>query len=217
MSKQLGLIIGIVAVVLIIVAGVFLLSKKPSSSISQEAVNQQLTSSGESTATRGSIKSLLGIGKNETCIVSYPSAEGETKGTVYVSGKKMRGDFTVKDTSGKEIESHMIADEAYNYFWSSAVAQGTKMKIDETVQATPTPNAQTQGTDLDREVDYKCSSWPVDDSKFVPPANIQFMDISQVIKQTQTQPSIMNTQKSACEQISDPGAKAACLEATSGY
>lgn len=217
MSKPLGLIIGVVAVIIIITAGVFLLSKKPSRPIQEETASQQSTSSAESTATRGSIKSLLGMGKNETCTVTYPSAEGETKGTVYVSGKKMRGDFTIKDTSGKEIESHMIADEAYNYFWSSATSQGMKMKIDDTAKATPTPNTQTQGADLDREVDYKCSSWPVDDSKFMPPTNIQFTDISQVMKQTQTQPSLMNSQKLACEQISDPGAKAACLKATSGY
>src|SRR3990167_11242911 len=159
MPKQTLLIAGAIAVVIVAAAGFFLL-KKPAQT-PQESTTTQPTQQEESQA-KGSIKNLLAAGKNQTCTIKYPVGEQMGEGTVYVSGKNLRGDFTMT-SEGKTFDSHMIQDETFIYSWLSLSPQGAKMKIAELekVQASPT----TESVDLDQEVDINCSSWSVDSSK----------------------------------------------------
>lgn len=206
MPKQTLLIAGgVIALIIVGAGGFFLLNK--SSQAPQESTTAQETKTEEST-TKGSIKNLLAAGKNQTCTVKYPAGEQMGEGTVYVSGKNLRGDFTIT-SEGKTIDSHMIQDETYMYSWSSLSPQGIKMKIAELekVQASPT----AESVDLDREVDINCSSWSVDSGKFTPPSNVNFTETNLTPPQTQ------QIDKSVCDQITDPQTKASCLQSLGGY
>ena len=215
MSKRLPIIVGVLVVIIAVAAvAVFTKSKKSSQ---ETPVPQQAEETSQEATSKGSIKSLIGLGKNVTCTVTYPSADGTVKGTVYVAGdKRMRGDF-ISNIEDKEIDSHMIAEGGWNYIWSSASPQGTKMKIEENVP-TPTPGPQSQNVDVNTQVDYKCSNWSVDNSKFTPPSDIQFLEFSMPTIQTPNPTNTTNQtqQQAICDQITDPEAKAACLDATSG-
>ena len=195
---------GVIAVIIIGAAGFFLL-KKPEQP-PQESTTTQATQPEES-QTKGSIKNLLASGKNQTCTVKYPAGEQMAEGAVYVSGENLRGDFTMTSEE-KTIDSHMIQDETYMYSWSSLSSQGAKMKIAELekVQASPT----TESVDLNQEVDINCSSWGVDSNKFTPPADINFVETGTIPTQTQ------KLDKSICIQVTDPQAKASCLQSLGG-
>ncbi len=114
------------------------------------------------------------------------------------------------------MQSHMISDGTYAYVWTAENPMGMKFKS-ETME---NPPAQTQtGTAagatngsvyINQQVNMNCSPWAVDESVFVPPANVQFTDFSQSLKNAQ------DLQKSPCEAITDPAVKAACVSATSG-
>lgn len=189
-------------------------SSKPSTDV---AVTQEKSDSGEST-TKGTIQSLLAAGKNVSCTYNTSVDKNVTNGTIYVANKKMRGDFTVKAADVKEMESHMIQDGEFSYFWSTSTPMGTKMKISELPKVSPFPGAQTQTADLNREVDMKCSSWSTDDSKFTPPTAVKFTDITDMMK-IQTTPAPKtggNSSVSPCDQITDPAAKASCVKAITG-
>lgn len=213
MPKNLALILGASIVVIIIAVLAYTM-------VSKSSKTGQAPTTAESTqpqqATRGSIKSLLGMGKSETCDIVYPDGNG--KGTIYVVDKKMRGDFTTM-VNNQSMENHMIQDGDYVYFWSGT--QGTKMKV--STIATPTPGAtvgqQPQGADLNKDVDYKCSSWSVDNSKLTPPADVKFTDLTQMMtpQQTKSSPQTGGTNSSYCNPLTDPAAKAACINAGSGY
>lgn len=210
MSKQMQIIIGVAVAALVIGVLAFTqLKKSPQSP--QPSVTQEQPAASASTTT-GSIKSLLGIGKNQTCKVTYPDGKG--KGTIYIADKKMRGDFTMTVNS-KETESHMIQDGDVTYFWSGT--QGTKMKIDESLKASASPTAggQSQGADLNKDVDMKCSSWSVDNSMFTAPSDVKFTDLSEtMMKMPQNKTGGSSTSPSSyCDQITDPAAKAACIPA----
>lgn len=212
MSKRLPLIIAAVVTIIAIAAGAGIFLSKKSSKSQEETTATQKTEEKSQETSKGTIKSLIGMGKNITCEVTYPSSSGTVKGTVYVAGdKRVRGDFVIT-TENKEMDNHMIQDGGWGYFWSSMVPQGTKMKIEENL---PTPSPGTsQNADVNTEVEYKCSGWSVDNSKFTPPANIQFTDMSQTIQQLQNQADkAKENTKSICDQITDPQAKAACLSA----
>lgn len=216
MSRQIQLAIAAVIVVLLILAGAFYVLGK-SKKTQTETPASQATEAPESEQS-GSIKSLLSMGKNVACDVSYDMDQNKTSGKVYVSGGKMSGDFSITTADGKTMDTHMIQDETYIYSWSSIAPQGTKMKI-EAADASPTaaPSGQPASLNVDQQVKYKCSPWSVDSSKFTPPSNVQFMDISAVTKTpaVQTQPqSGGNSSSSYCDQLTDPQAKAACVAAT---
>lgn len=209
MTNQVKVIIA--AVVIAALLGIVAFTQLGKSSKSPQETNVAQETKPADSTTKGSIKSLLAAGKNVNCTISYPDA-GST-GTVYVSGQKMRGDFNMM-VEGKPMESHMIQDGTYVYSWTGS--QGAKFKVDETLKASPVPGGQQQNVDLDKEVDYKCSSWSADNSKFTVPTDVKFVDMSETMKQVPTQSGNQGTQPSACDQITDPQAKAACVAATSG-
>jgi len=205
MPKSTSLIAGAIVTVIIIGTAGFFLLKKPAQTL-QESTTTQPTQQGES-QTKGSIKNLLAAGKNQTCTIKYPAGEQMGEGTVYVSDKNLRGDFTMTFEE-KTIDSHMIQDETYMYSWSSLSPQGVKMKITELekVQASPT----AEYIDLDQEIDINCSPWSVDSSKFTSPADVTFVETGTIPNQTQ------KLDKSICDQITDPQAKASCLQSLGG-
>jgi hypothetical protein len=138
--------------------------------------------------------------------VSYDQGSG----TVYVADKKMYGEFDTT-VDGQNYKGYVINDGEYSYTWSSQSNQGLKFKIDATTQ--PTKEQDKSGVDLDKEGDVDCKSWGVDNSRFTPPSNVTFTDFTSTINQTQNQTNqVEEQQKAACEQITDPAAKAACLQ-----
>lgn len=207
------LIAGAVLLLIIVVGvvGFMMMSKSSKNSDAESAVakDAEQEQSGVS-ATKESIKNLFSSGKNVTCTVTYPDNGGG--GTMYIADKKMRGDFSTKDSSGKQIESHMILDGDTSYSWMGT--QGVKMKIDSTVKASPAAGTTQQGTDLDKQQDMNCSSWSVDNSKFALPGDVKFTDMTGFLQQTQTQTQTQTGGTSACNAITDPTAKAACITAT---
>ena len=164
---------------------------------------------------KGTIQDLLLTGKSVTCTVTDTAENGGT-GVIFVSGKRMAGDFKVA-VNGKDEESHMITDGTYSYIWSSNSKEGIKMKVD---QIKTTPGAEGQPNrdsndpfDLKKETGLKCSPWAPDNAKFTPPANINFTDYSQALQN----PGKTTTQQgSPCDQIPDAAAKAECIKAISG-
>ncbi len=131
-----------------------------------------------------SLKDLLSSGAAQKCTFSQTSDSGTSEGTTYVSGGKVRGDFTTT-SSGKTMTSHMISDGKTSYIWTEGEKTGFKMTATDaspsTVQKDSADNPVNSQADLDQKADYKCSSWIVDGSVFTPPSNVTFTDFSQML------------------------------------
>lgn len=132
---------------------------------------------------KGSIRSLLALGTNSVCTISGTNEMGTVNGTVYISGQMMRGDFTMTQ-SGKAMESHMIRNGNTVYAWTGT--QGAKMTMDmanenATSSAGENRNANANVA-LDQKVDYSCSPWTKDDTKFAVPTTVNFVDVSAMMK-----------------------------------
>ena len=128
MQKKIGL--AVVAIVLLLIVGAvafvqFSKSSNPSTTAQNPTMAKEENASDDS-MTKGTIQSLLTAGKSVTCTYSAGVDESATNGTIFVSDKKMRGDFTANMPDGKTIDSHMIQNGEYGYFWSSATPAGTK-------------------------------------------------------------------------------------------
>lgn len=206
------MIIGAVVAAIAIIGAIAFVVMKPSTTSNETPTATQQQNQPSPSQTKGSIESLIAAGNDVTCNISY--IDGSGTGVVFVADGKVRGDFNTKNSDGTQIESHMIVDDEFSYIWSGT--QGTKIKNDKSADASPT--AQQQSTDIDKEVNLDCSSWSPDASKFEVPGDVQFRDVSQFV-QPQTSPGTTNNSPtgSYCDQIEDPTAKAACLNAiTSG-
>lgn len=203
MNKKLGLVI------LILVFGVgayFLLSK----SKTQTPVTDNSVSSGAS-----SIKDLLSSGIPQKCTYSSTADSGTTEGTSYVSAGKVRADFT-NTTSDKTTISHMITDGKTNYIWTEGEKNGFKTTVQDTQtsqpESSPSGNSvQTEETNLNQKVDYKCSAWVPDESLFTPPSDITFTDFSQMVNSSPVAaPQGNSSQCSYCDSLSGDS-KTQCL------
>lgn len=121
----------------------------------------------------GSLSDLQSRGGDYKCSFVQTNDGSDSTGTIYISGKKMRGDFntTVKLAADMKVESHMISDGEFIYNWSSMVPTGFKMAIDQDATATP---STSQSFDYNQKLDYDCEVWTKDEAKFALPTEIKF-------------------------------------------
>jgi hypothetical protein len=175
------ILLGVVAILVIGGGAYFLMNGAPAGEQGTQNMNQESsadTSSGG--AFSGSIADLSARGGEWKCTVDSSANTGAgqaiSSGTVYVSGKSVRGDFTTSVQGFGTVESHMIADGSNVYVWSSAMSQGFKMNM---TASGGSGSAATsgQGMDINQNYSYDCQPAQASASLFAPPANISFTAI----------------------------------------
>ncbi len=128
---------------------------------------------------KGTLRSLLALGEDSMCTFSSSNQGVSSTGTTYVSATgEMRGDFT-STYQGKATESHIIVKDETSFVWSGS--QGAKMDIS-TIDASGSGNAQANQSNLDMQVDYDCSPWTKDATKFTLPTGVNFVDVGAMMK-----------------------------------
>jgi len=213
MQKQIIIGVAIIVLLLLGAGGYFLFSKN---SANPTQTQTSATNEAETTTENSAMSSLLDLvtsGKTTQCNFSVQSEAGTTEGTVYISGEKMRGDIETTTENGKTTQMYMIRDGDMYYMWGGELPGGIKMTFD--VDELKTNTQANQYVDLNSKTDYSCSDWAADASKFTPPPNVKFTDLSSMMEgvdKTMEEKS-GNTDSSACDSITDASAKAACENA----
>jgi hypothetical protein len=203
-----------------------------------EKANQKpLVAVNEEAKAKGSLFDIFNKGQNVMCTINSADPNNKLDGTIYVSGKKMNGRFTV-EVADKPMVSNVVSDGEFMYMWSDLLPQGIKMelsKVEEQAKADPTSLSKEEMENLktfQQMYEYSCEEWDVDENLFNEPRGVTFMDFSDVNPaglmnggnangadengmgdgegqgQGQGAPSNMC---SSCALIPDPEAKAACL------
>ncbi|HSV94959.1 MAG TPA: hypothetical protein VLH94_03250 [Spirochaetia bacterium] len=185
---------------LVIVSAVFLsacTAKVPNGTDFQ--ANEDKTPESEQSLST-TMRDLLGMDKNQKCTVSSSSVDDknvktDTTGTIYISGKKIAQEVEVTSTDQNfpRISMRMISDGTYMYTWNTETkSQGMKMKINETEEDKLENNDNEKsngGISMDDKLNVKCSNWIVDNSKFNIPSDVQFTDLSEMMKNIPTMPA----------------------------
>ncbi|MFN3693186.1 MAG: hypothetical protein ACK4SL_03785 [Candidatus Paceibacteria bacterium] len=197
-----NIIIGAVLIILVIVVGIGLATKVTKDALVADntTMNQNETTENnliaeESTdgamSGRGSLLGLLALGRSQECTFVVRTDGIVQEGTAFYDGGNARVDTLIKGAAAEDIASYMIMDKKSNtmYLWGSAQGdQGIKMTLPSAESPTPAPmNNPQSGSSApavtpDMDVDYNCKSWRVDGSVFVPPASVEFMDMSEMQK-----------------------------------
>ncbi len=197
-----NIIIGAVLIILVIVIGISLATK-----VTKDALVADNTTMNQNPATenspvaeepadgvtsgKGSLLGLLALGRSQECTFVVRTDGMVQEGTAFYDGGNARVDTLIKGAAAEDIASYMIMDKKTNtmYMWGSAQGdQGIKLTLPSEDKPTPAPmnNPQTPtgapAVTPDMDVDYNCKPWRVDGSVFVPPTNIEFMDMSEMQK-----------------------------------
>ncbi|MFC1624947.1 hypothetical protein ACFL15_01070 [Patescibacteria group bacterium] len=172
----------------------------------------------------GSFFDLMKLGKNTKCTFSDVSEDGESEGTIYIAGKKSRNDLYASAEGGEDFESHTIIDGEWMYTWSNVQEQGTKMKLSEfdmekedfeMPTAAEMKEAYGEYQDVKKETNFKCRAWIPDNSKFNPPSDVEFVDMSQMMEDMEEQMTQFQEDAksmcSMCDMMPSAEEKSECL------
>lgn len=164
MNQKVGITIGVVLLLLVLLGGgLFFLMKKNQTPSSVITPVQQEAKPIEPQTLQGTLKDLFTSGKSVKCSFDNNSTDSaKVTGIVYVSGGKVRGDFSPA--------SHMVVDGQTSYLWTDMSKQGMKFAM--------TTSDKTQGPDLNQQVGYSCQDWNSDATMFTLPADITFSAIN---------------------------------------
>ena len=168
----------IIVAVVIIGAGVwYFMSMGSPNGAGQNATSTAQGGSEQSSGAGGgtmsgsaTIGGLIALGSNLECSVTISQSGQQLEGTVFLSGGKMRSDFsTTQDTN--TINASTINDGTNVYTWTNMSTQGYKT----TAASTGVAGAGSHGgVDSTTAVKYSCKPWSPVAAKFTPPSNIKF-------------------------------------------
>lgn len=229
----------ILVTVVLVAGGVFFFinQKKAEAPTDATHTEQGAQQTPQNISTSHSLKDFLAMNVAQTCSYNRTDATMDVSGTTYVDNGKVRTDTVMTDhKTQKVIHSQAIIDGGYVYTWSDNTPFGVKMQLAAMPAAGSdfAKRASTDGApDMEGKYDYTCTPGGVDASVFVPPANIEFKDMSAIMQQMSGKngmgsdsagfdPSSGTMEAGApganknaamcvsCEQASTPEAKAQC-------
>jgi hypothetical protein len=167
----------------------------------------------------GSLNSILGLNQNITCTFERTDENGSFNGTAYVADNKFRGDFVMNLDDIGLVNSQLINRDGITYVWAGN--QGSKF-TDAATNPDAEPKPDTNAVNLEDEVQYSCTPWKKDLSKFEIPQDVTFTDISEMMENlpvttldntpTSTTPT-PNIDCSVCNQVPAGSAQDQCKAA----
>lgn len=132
----------------------------------------------------GTLKELQSQGKDFECQVVFEQSgtTGNTEGTLFIAKGNLRGDFMIPAPEfGGKVLSSMIVGGTSMYVWTKIENDTFGFKSDLSNEKTKQINTK-EPVPLEANIQYTCTDWTeVDGSVFVPPAGVQFKDLTAVI------------------------------------
>lgn len=129
---------------------------------------------------------LATLGQNLECRISYddPERTEPVVGTYFVSNGQIRGDFEVPAPElGNEVVSSIIISGGQFYSWSEIDGEAYGIKATISNDEFGKEDMTHQPVPDDASVSYECTEWKnVDESIFVPPADVLFQDMADLFE-----------------------------------
>lgn len=184
MSKKIIVILVAVFVVLAGLVTVLVINKDDSASSNQtqapaaEQVEQR-------SQTANTISQLLSSSKSEQCKLNTTNEGVTVVGDMYFADNKLRADYTSTQNS-KTTTGSMIILADKQYVWDVAGKKGVSFSFARDQIESESSNIKNQtGFDVTKQYDFRCQAWNIDETKFVPPTDVQFTDFTNLQNQLQ--------------------------------
>jgi hypothetical protein len=164
----------------------------------------------------GSLEDLIKLGKNYRCVMVAKAGDDLISGTNYVASDKVRSDYELA-YGDQTWHSHSIVTKEWMYSWIEEMpGQATKIKIADMDKYKSESAEEFQGAEnYEADYDYQCYSWKLDQSKFDPPTDINFIDMTELINQmgiSDETKSNMDENCVVCDMIADEATRNTCRQ-----
>ena len=176
MKKIIPILI-IVAVIAVLVVGVWMFLGKGSVSLPVSGPGVIQKEAGESGKEFiGKIKDVVALGTPMKCTYT----QGDLTSESYIKGENMYSEVNQK---GKT--SYVIVKGKCMWNWTTGEAQGTKMCFEKNLWEMSEEQTQEGQASIPTESEYRCVPAVFSNAKFNLPANINFMDLDELMQKGQ--------------------------------
>lgn len=182
-TKNKYLIFAVVFLVFIVL-GLVLYSLLPKSGEKGSLSEEDYLKDGQGEIT--SLSKIIAMDKDQRCIFRRMDENvGKMQGVTYVSKEKIRTDFNIVTPDEQRIDGGMIIANERIYTWNSDMSFGAIVSIPQGEDGRFLSGID-EGTWNDRyvapnqEIEYDCEDWKADQSRFIPPRDQQFTDLTQI-------------------------------------
>ncbi len=186
----------VVAIIVLLVIGAIVFTKNSSNN----------NTSNVESLTHSTIDKLLAEGKSVKCTYDNTDDTGvRNQGTAYFAGGKMFGDFTATQTDGNVYQSNVLKVNNTQYVWDKEKKEGYKV---DTTAITDSSETNNDSFKNNKEYDFNCSDWSVDESMFAVPSDVNFFDNTDLIQKARD----FKLPDTACDSL-EGEAKTTCQKA----
>jgi|GEM_PF-2545433 len=158
----------------------------PESVAQTEAMQTESMENESEAGNTTAFRELIAAGVEQRCEFSSVEEGMETSGTAFIAGDRFAVEAMYIDETGT-YDSGMIYTDETSYAWSEQ-ADGTYgvmfavPKEEFLTDSSVRRDAAQPGVDLSQRVKYDCKSWSVDEARFTPPADIEFVDMAAMME-----------------------------------
>jgi len=159
----------------------------------KKTADQDQPASGEKAASveefTGTMSDLMKRGKPVHCTFTITQENTTQKGEMFIAGTKARSDMEIMTPGAGAQNVHAIALGDDQYVWGMQDKMGTKITMsleEQEKMAEQNKEAYKENSsgapDVSQQINFKCTGWNVDESKFEPPKDIKFQDMTDFFK-----------------------------------
>lgn len=134
----------------------------------------------------GSMQDLMVRGKSTKCTFDMLDENSVNRGKsiIYTAGGKIYSEVDFEDENGKWKKAYTIINGDWSYVWTDITPQqGVKMNIADIKNIGDNDQKDSEtAKEIRKKMNYKCRPWISDNSKFVPPSDIVFKDMSTMMQ-----------------------------------
>lgn len=181
-------IIGIIAVVVLVIVGIWYFSLTNNSAVTgtQDGTGTTTGTTGSTgttgttavkPATSNTFRSIFTQTGNHECLYEQVAASSKSSGRVYIADGKMRGEFRT-ESGGINAANLMIYSGGILYSWKEGATTGKKSSIKSMAELPDAiPNDLTSGGGFGvslNNVSWDCHDWAKDPTMLVVPTYVKF-------------------------------------------
>ncbi|HLL61211.1 MAG TPA: hypothetical protein VK338_05820 [Candidatus Nitrosocosmicus sp.] len=179
-NSRILLIIG--AIVVVTTSAFFVANNKAMKPAEPKKMTAEPTQTTASESKEMAFKDFLNVDTSEKCTFEDTQNNTITKGTIYTTKGKVRGDITTT-VDGKATVSHMVIEPTQMHIWVDGQKQGFKTTIDTETLEKAKQDAQNMQMNVNQTYKYTCTPSKVDNAMFSLPTGIEFIDFSGIMPQ----------------------------------
>jgi hypothetical protein len=183
-----GVIIGVAIVAYILMVQPAAAPTEPTPAAT-EAETEAMTESDsrDLTTGQGTLADFYSRGESVYCTFSGTYADDTTtEGEFWFANEQMRVEAITR-VAGEVYTSNMINDGERTYIWSGT-ADGMQAMVMDTDMSADMPTEYDTGAatdarvDMEQTIEYECQPWTPQAAQFVPPSNIDFIDMNAMME-----------------------------------